>query len=102
MEISILIILYVITAGLFAFVGEEKIVKRMSLFLKCCVFTPIYGLIRILVKKKKLEKFEIETRYYCKRCGFEFSNPQENCPLCSEEGFQIKLKNVNYKERIYY
>lgn len=91
-ELYIGIVLYVVSTIWLAIEGRKRNIGWLRSLLISLLLTPLIGFPVVYNSMKKISYFEIHHK--CSRCGFEFTEYNEYCPLCKKEGHQIKLKQI--------
>lgn len=89
-EITILFIIYSSVSILCA-VNYHFDSPLLLKLLICFFFTPILGyMILKVIDIEKLNSMEI-THFFCDKCGLEFTENENHCPLCLKDGTRTKL-----------
>jgi hypothetical protein len=96
MSIEILLILglvYLLLSLVLSGLGRYKKIGSVWLFLISLLATPIIGYIVLLCSENAM--VQLESRYKCPVCHFEFTEIKEFCPFCIEKGSMIELEEVD-------
>jgi hypothetical protein len=84
----IVISVYLVVTFILTILGIEKQSEGLKIFLISFFLTPLIGVIYLYSAKNKATKIKY---YYCKRCDYIYPVKMSNCPICEEEGVNIKL-----------
>lgn len=90
----VLLILVLLIAGIVlnGFLGQHKQIGIRKALLISVFFTPFIGALVVYHSPRKITYSM--SFYRCNRCGFEFTEPQEYCPICLKDGEKIHLKRI--------
>ena len=57
----------------------------------CVIFTPLLGYFVLRMTGQKNDNKLLIIHYICERCELEFTQYEDDCPICKKEGYQTKL-----------
>ncbi len=72
--------------------GSRRKIGWLRTLLISLLLTPIVGFVFVFNSGKRISYFEVH--YKCNRCGYEFTEHSDHCPLCKKDGHEIKLEEV--------
>jgi hypothetical protein len=96
MSIEVLIIIFIIyllLCFLLYHLGESRKLRGWRIGLISLLLTPVVGFIVYFFSPGRM--VSIEKRYRCPECKYEFTQNEEFCPICKEQGKDNKLFEVN-------
>ncbi len=72
--------------------GSKRRIGWFKSLLASVFLTPLIGYLIVNNSHKNISYYE--THYHCSRCGFDFTEKYDYCPLCEQDSHLIKLKKV--------
>ncbi len=92
LDFIIIIIAYLLAVFILSIIGGKREIGSAKAFIISLFLTPVVGIIYVSHSPRNgIVYFE---RYYCERCGLEFTEKSTYCPVCEKEGYKIKLKKI--------
>jgi Zn finger protein HypA/HybF involved in hydrogenase expression len=75
-----------------SYFGNQKRIGGFSTFFLSLVFTPVVGLIGVLLSKPNMRIIRHQKQYKCSRCHLRYTEELTYCPACEKEGVKVRLK----------
>lgn len=88
------LIFYTLIVYLFSRLGKMREIGPRRLFWLSFLLTPIMGLAFYISSQHRKIIPYTEPSYKCDRCGYIFSEFEQECPFCLKEGHHEKLNPV--------
>lgn len=94
LEVGIFILaIYLLLSILVARIGSSRKCGPEKALFYSILFTPLFGFFYVFTSRhKNLIKI---VHYSCPKCGLEYTDGHEYCPLCSREGRQTRLHKIS-------
>jgi hypothetical protein len=87
-----LIVIYLAATALNAVLAINKDASAALAVVGSLLLTPIFGYIYVSAHRKN--GIYHVYQYKCKKCGFHFTEPHSNCPICLQKGVKSPLKKI--------
>ena len=87
-----MIVIYLAATILNAVLAINKDASTALAIVGSLLLTPIFGYIYVSAHKK--DGVYLVHQYKCKKCGFHFTEPHSNCPICLQKGIYSPLKKI--------